>query len=45
MQPLDYLNDLLEQGYDYSEAEWRTSQKFNVSCDDLRDDYDRQAGK
>ena len=40
MSALKYLVSLIEQGYEYPDAEWKASQKYNVSPDKLRDLYD-----
>lgn len=39
-QALDYLITLIQSGYEYPDAEWKASQKFGISCDELRELYD-----
>lgn len=39
---LEYLNKLIDQGHKYSDAEWRTTQCYSDSPDQLRTDYDNQ---
>ena len=40
MNALNYLVMLIEQGYEYPDAEWKASQKYNVPAEELRDLYD-----
>jgi hypothetical protein len=42
MDALTYLMKLIDDGIEYPDAEWKASQRYGVSADDLRNDYDRQ---
>ena len=39
---LAYLNELIESGIDYPDAEYRAAKRFSISADDLREAYDLQ---
>lgn len=39
-EAFEYLEDLIAAGYEYPDAEWKASQKFNVPSDELRELYD-----
>ncbi len=41
-QAMEYLNQLIADGVDYPDAEFKTAVKFGIAADDLREDYDRQ---
>lgn len=40
--PLDYLNDLIAKGIEYPDAEWKTSRKFGIKAEILREQYDNK---
>ena len=41
-EALDYLNALIENGAEFPDAQDETCDKFKVSHDALREEYDRQ---
>jgi hypothetical protein len=41
---LAYLIELVEDGMEYPDAEFKAARKFQVPADELRDDYDRLMG-
>ena len=36
----DYMIKLINNGYEYPDAEWKASSKFNVPSDELKEMYD-----
>lgn len=44
-QALNYLKELISQGWEYPEAEFKAASKFSINASDLRDDYDREQGQ
>lgn len=40
-EALSYLKELIDSGYEYPDAEWKTANLFKVSCWKLRQAYDR----
>lgn len=38
----DYMIKLINDGYEYPDAEWKASNQFNVSSDELREMYDEK---
>jgi len=41
-QALEYLNNLINQGMDYSDAQYKASDKYGVDADVLQQAYDDQ---
>lgn len=41
---LEYLIQLIDDGYEYPDAQYKASQKFKVSSEELQERYDDQCG-
>lgn len=41
-EALEYLNDLIHAGFEYSDAQWKASQMFHVDHEVLQELYDHQ---
>ncbi|MND11850.1 hypothetical protein D3C80_19620 [compost metagenome] len=41
---LEYLIQLIDDGYEYPDAQYKASQKFKVSAEELQERYDDQCG-
>ena len=39
---LRYMLKLIAEGYEYPDAQWKATQRYNVSADDLTEAYDAQ---
>lgn len=39
---LRYMLKLIAEGYEYPDAQWKASQRYHVSADDLTEAYDAQ---
>lgn len=44
LSPMEYLENLIDRGFDYAEAEWRTSQCYPIDVNKIRADYDKKYG-
>jgi hypothetical protein len=40
LSALEYLENLIDQGHEYPDAEWRTSQCYAINSEELRSAYD-----
>jgi hypothetical protein len=40
LSPLEYLEHLIDRGFECPEAEWRTTQCYPIDADKLRTQYD-----
>lgn len=41
-EALAHLNALIKRGVEFPDAVWRCTQKFDVTSEELQDEYDRQ---
>lgn len=39
---IDYLISLINDGWEYPDAEYKAAKKFGVDCDELRQCYDNR---